>query len=112
MSEAVIAWRPRTLPEAVADFARAAVGAAAPASAVRARSLLWAAARLGTWGQGVGLECRPEVLLHPSVIERFVVVGMAGAPETRRRTVRTNLRSLARGEVLAVPQGAGAGPET
>ena len=66
-----------------------------PPSAVRARSLLWACARLGTWGLGVGLDPAAESLLHASVIERFVVVGMAGAPETRRRTVRTNLRFVA-----------------
>ena len=36
------------------------------------------------------------MLLHPSVIERFVVVGMAAWPEARRRTVRTNLRFVAR----------------
>lgn len=67
----------------------------APASAVRARSLLWATAALARFGIGIGLEPVAEVLLHPSVIERFVAVGMAKAPETRRRTVRTNLRHVA-----------------
>lgn len=77
-------------------FARAVVVASAPAGAARARSLLWAVSRLAGWGIGVGLEARPEVLLHPSTIERYVVVGMAGASEPARRTARTNLRFVAR----------------
>jgi integrase len=92
----ITGWRPRDLPTDAADFARHVVAAAVPVSAVRARSLLWACAALARFGVGVGLEPTPEVLLHPSVIERFVVTGMAGAPETRRRTVRTNLRFVAR----------------
>ena len=82
---------------------------AAPASAVRARSLLWATAALARFGVGVGLEPVAEVLLHPSVIERFVAVGMAKAPETRRRTVRTNLRFVARhvAPVASPPQPVG-----
>ena len=77
-------------------FARAVVGAAAPPSATRARCLLWAASRLGSWGTGVGLEARPEVLLHPSTLERYVTVGMAGMAESRRNTVRADLRFVAR----------------
>jgi hypothetical protein len=68
-------------------FARAVVGAAAPPSATRARCLLWAASRL---------EARPEVLLHPSTLERYVTVGMAGMAESRRNTVRADLRFVAR----------------
>lgn len=99
---AVAAWQPRALPDAVACFARQVVGGVSPLSAVRARALLWACSRLAGWGLGVGLEPRPEVLLHPSVIERFVVIGLASAPETRRRTVRTNLRFVARRTVPAL----------
>jgi integrase len=95
--EAVVAaYRPKACPEPAAAFARRVVAAAQPASAARARSLLWACARLGAFGAGVGLETVPEVLLHPSVIERFVAVGLADAPMAQRRTVRTNLRFLAR----------------
>lgn len=77
-------------------FARAVVGVAVPVSAARARALLWAASRLGGWGTSVGLELVGQVLLHPSVIERYVIVGMAGASEPARRTARTNLRFVAR----------------
>lgn len=96
MAAAVAAWRSRAFPEPAADFAREVVARAAPVSVLRARSLLWACASLARFGLSVGLEARPEVLLHASVIERFVVVGLAGAPEGRRRTVRTDLRFVAR----------------
>jgi hypothetical protein len=84
------------VPEAAGSFAREAVHAAGPASAVRARALLWACSRLAAWAMAVGLEPRPAVVLHPSVVERFVVVGLAQAPLSRRRSVRTNLRFVAR----------------
>jgi hypothetical protein len=51
--------------EAAAAFARDAVAAVAPTAPARARSLLWACSRLAEWGTGVGLDARPEVLLHP-----------------------------------------------
>lgn len=96
VGEVIAAWRPRALSADAADVAREVVAAARPVSVVRARSLLWACATLAVFAEGVGLEMAPAVLLHPSVIERFVVVGMAASPTTRRRTVRTNLRFLAR----------------
>lgn len=77
-------------------FAREAVAAARPAGPPRARSLLWACSRLAAWGTSVGLELLPEVLLHPSVTERFVSTGMGGASSAARRTARTNLRFVAR----------------
>jgi integrase len=70
--------------------------AAAPARVGRARALLFAAGRLAAFGERVGLEPRPEVLLHASVIERFVVAGSDGVSAATRRTLRTNLRFLAR----------------
>jgi integrase len=97
------------LDRAASAFARTVVAGAAPAGPARARCLLWATSRLGAWGVGVGLDLRPEVLLHPSVIERYVAVGMAGAPESRQRTVRTDLRFVARRVVpgLWAPEPAG-----
>jgi integrase len=98
---AIESYRPRAVAEEVARFARAAVAAAAPKSAGRAKSLLWAAVRLGAFGASVGLELCPEVLLHPSVIERFIVTGTSSASAPARRTLRTNLRHIA---VRAAPQ--------
>jgi integrase len=47
------------------------------------------------------------VLLHPSSIERYVAVGMRAAPLGRRRTVRADLRFVAR---RTVPSPLGAEP--
>jgi len=92
----VSSWRPRRVGEAEAGFARRVVLACRPASPARARSLLWATSRLASFGREVGLPASEEALLRPGVIERFVMVGLAGASGSRRRTVRANLRFVAR----------------
>ena len=83
-----------------AAFARQVVPAAGPGGRERAKNLLWAAAKLADYGTGLGLDAEPQVLLHPSVIERFTAhaPGLSGVA---RRTLRTNLRFIAR---RAVPQ--------
>ncbi len=95
----IASWQPSVPPEA-ASFARAVVGQAAPDGRERAKNLLWAAGKLAGYGMGLGLEPVPEVLLHPSVIERFAAhaPGLSGPA---RRTLRTSLRFLAR---AVVPQ--------
>ena len=91
----IAGWRPGSVSPLAADFARAVVTGAAPGGQERAKSLLWAAGKLADYAIGLGLEPVPGVLLHPSVIERFAVSapGLSGAA---RRTLRTNLRFLAR----------------
>jgi integrase len=79
-----------------AGFARRVVAVAAPTGPARARSLLWACASLARFAAGVGLEMTPQVLLHPSVIERFIIVGCAEVSAGARRTLRTNVRHVAR----------------
>jgi len=66
----------------------------------RAKNLLWAAGKLADWAIGLGLEAVPEVVLHPSVAERFTrcAPGLSGPA---RRTLRTNLRFIGR---RVVPQ--------
>jgi hypothetical protein len=93
-------WQPSSVPAGAARFARVVVTAAAPGGRERAKNLLWAAGKLAGYGIGLGLEPVPEVLLHPSVIERFTAhaPGLSGPA---RRTLRTNLRFLAR---AVVPQ--------
>jgi integrase len=89
-------WKPgRGTSPAAAAFARSVVAASAPPDTNRAKCLLWAACKLAGYGIGLGLEPVPGVLLHPSVIERFTAhaPGMSGAA---RRTLRTNLRFVAR----------------
>jgi integrase len=84
-----------------ADFARTVVSEAGPGGQERAKNLLWAAGKLADWGIGLGLDPVPPVLLHPSVIERFAVHA-PGLPGVTRRTLRTNLRFLARRAVPAL----------
>jgi integrase len=94
---AVIAgWAPRSLTAQAADFVRAIVATAKPGTPARAKALLFAAAKLVVFGESVGVELSPEVLLHPSVIERFIVTGEGALSPATRRTLRTNLRALAR----------------
>jgi integrase len=87
-------WQPSSVPPQAAAFARDVVARAAPGGRERAKNLLWAAGRLADWGTGLGLEPVPAVLLHPSVIERFART--PGLTAVTRRTLRTNLRFLAR----------------
>ena len=99
-------WRPSSVPPAAVAFARDVIAAAAPGGQERAKNLLWAAAKLADYAIGLGLDPAPEVLLHPSVIERFArcAPGLSGVA---RRTLRTNLRFIARRVVPALyPQDA------
>ncbi len=98
MAGYIAAWRPSSAPPRAAAFARQVVTAAAPAGRERAKNLLWAAGKLAAYGIGLGLEPVPEVLLHPSVIERFTAHA-PGLTGVTRRTLRTNLRFLARAMV-------------
>ncbi len=102
----IAGWRPSPVSPQAAGFARAVVTQAAPGGQERAKNLLWAAGRLADWAIPLGLEPVPQVLLHPPVIERFT----AHAPHltgVTRRTLRTNLRFIARAVVPALhPAGA------
>ena len=93
-------WRPSSLPPQAAAFARDVIAQAAPEGKERAKNLLWAAGKLADFGIGLGLDAAPEVLLHPSVAERFTrcAPGLSGVA---RRTLRTNLRFIGR---RVVPQ--------
>jgi hypothetical protein len=74
-----------------AAFARDVITAVQPGGQERAKNLLWAAAKLADWALPLGLEAVPEVLLHPSVAERFTRCAPGLSP-VARRTLRTNLR--------------------
>jgi len=88
-------WRPSSVSPQAAAFARQVVPAAGPGGRERAKNLLWAAAKLAEYAAGLGLEPVPEVVLHPSVIERFARCAPGLSP-VARRTLRTNLRFIAR----------------
>ena len=94
-------WQPVSVSGQAAGFARAVVMAAAPPGRARANALLWAAARLAAFAVPLGLEAVPQVLLHPSVIERFTAYA-PGLSGPARRTLRTNLRFIARRVVPAL----------
>src|SRR6516165_4485378 len=93
-------WRPSSVSPGAAAFARDVVAQAGPAGRERAKNLLWAAGKLADYAIPLGLEAAPEVLLHPSVTERFTrcAPGLSGVA---RRTLRTNLRFIGR---RVVPQ--------
>jgi integrase len=95
-SVAIAAYAPGSLSARAARFAREVVARAAPGSVARARALLFAAGRLAGFGERMGLELEPGVLLAEAVIERFVLVGCDGLAPASARTLRTNLRALAR----------------
>ena len=86
-------------PQAAA-FARDVIARTGPEGKERAKNLLWAAGKLADYAIGLGPGAVPEVLLHPSVAERFTrcAPGLSGAA---RRTLRTNLRFIGR---RVVPQ--------
>lgn len=81
---------------AVGRFAREVTARAAPESPNRAKAFLFAASKLGAFCESVGLGLRPEVALHPSVIERCCCPAVSTMSAPTRRTVRTNLRAIAR----------------
>jgi integrase len=78
-----------------AAFARDVIGQIALERRERAKNLLWAAGRLADYAASLGLDLAPEVVLHPSVIERFArcAPGLSGVA---RRTLRTNQRFIGR----------------
>jgi len=92
-------WTPATgTPAAAARFARRVVAASAPGNRERAKCLLRAASKLASRAIGLGMDPAPDVLLHPSVIERSAVHA-PGISGVARRTLRTSLRFLARSVV-------------
>ncbi len=88
------------MPPDAAAFAWDVITKTGPEGQERAKNLLWAAGKLADWAIGLGLEPVPEVVLHPSVTERFTrcAPGLSGVA---RRTLRTNLRFIGR---RVVPQ--------
>jgi hypothetical protein len=100
VAEYISCWQPVSVPPRAADLARLVVEQAAPPGPKRANALLWAAARLAGFAASLGLELVPEVVFHPSVIERFALAA-PGLSGSARRTLRTNQRFIAR---RVVPQ--------
>jgi RNA polymerase sigma factor (sigma-70 family) len=64
-------WRPSPVSAEAAAFARDVIAKTGPEGRERAKNLLWAAGKLADYAIGLGLDLAPEVVLHPSVAERF-----------------------------------------
>lgn len=96
VSAVIARYAPRSLTPPAAALVRVVVAAAEPATPARAKALLFAAAKLAGFAEAVGLELVSDVVLSGAVIERFIVVGCPGVSPATRRTLRTNLRALAR----------------
>jgi integrase len=88
-------WRPSSVSPRAAAFARDVITAVGPGGQERAKNLLWTAGKLADYAIGLGLDLVPEVVLHPSVAERFTrcAPGLSGVA---RRTLRANLRFIGR----------------
>jgi integrase len=88
-------WRPSSVSAEAAAFARDVITQARPEGRERAKNLLWAAGKLADYAASLGLDLVPEVVFHPSVIERFArrAPGLSGVA---RRTLRTSLRFIGR----------------
>src|ERR1700745_276862 len=93
-------WQPSSVSAQAATFARDVITTVRPGGQERAKNLLWAAGKLADYALGLGLEAVPEVVLHPSVAERFTRCAPGLSP-VARRTLRTNLRFIGR---RVVPQ--------
>jgi hypothetical protein len=93
--DAIVAWWSDAVPPEAVAFAKQVVREAAPRDANRAKALLYAASRLGAFAWSLGLALEPGVLLAPAFVERFVA-SAKGLSAPTRRTLRTNLRALAR----------------
>jgi hypothetical protein len=88
-------WQPSSVSAEAAAFARDVITTVRPGGQERAKNLLWAAGKLADYAIGLGLEAVPEVVLHPSVAERFTRCAPGLSP-VARRTLRTNLRFTGR----------------
>jgi hypothetical protein len=102
-ARAIATYRPSSLAAEVAAFARECVAAALPERPARAKALLFAAGKLGEFCSSAGLELTPAGCLHLSVIERFIAVGCARLSPATRRTLRSNLRFVARRVLSQAP---------
>jgi len=92
----IAAYAPRSLSPAAAVLVRELVAVAGPRTPGRAKAFLFACSRLVRFCEQTGAELEGGVLFADSTVERFVLEGCQGFSPATRRTLRTNLRALAR----------------
>ena len=105
-------WRPRLAVGERRAFARAVVARPSRRRRRGRRRFCSPPGRLARFGESVGLEPSPGLLLHGSVIERFIVVGCRTVSPATRRTLRdqpARASPRARGRAAAGRGGAAAG---
>lgn len=93
---AIARYAPCSCSERAAALARELVAKASPPSAQRARNLLFAASRLASFAESVGLELSTEELLNDALIERFILQATKTCSPATRRTLRASLHTLSR----------------
>ncbi len=103
MVAAIEGYTPRLVSLEAGAFAKQVTAAAAPDTVNRAKAFLFAASRLGAFCESIGVALDPGVALHPSVIERCCAPGVTTMSLPTRRTVRTNLRAIARAHACGPP---------
>ena len=108
LEESIEGFSPTSVDPRAGAFARAVVAQARPVRVARAKALLFAAAKLGDFAVSIGVEPSPEMLYDEALLERFILCGTNANSAATRRTLRTNLRALARD--VAPPVGPGATP--
>jgi len=96
-------FTPRQISASSTRFARELAASAHPESVNRAKAFLFAASRLGAFCESIGLELTATVALHPSVIERCCSSSVTAMSAPTRRTLRSNLRAIARRVVPTGP---------
>jgi hypothetical protein len=95
-SSVIARYAPVSLSAAAGDFTREVVARTRPVTPARAKALLFAASKLAAFAERVGLELSSDVVLREATVERFILTGADGVSPATRRTLRTNLRALAR----------------
>lgn len=95
MGQVIANYRPTRISTAAAEFARSVTARVGPASASRAKALLFATGRLGAFAEATGLALEPEAVISVAVIERFLAAGIENLSASSARTVRSNLLFLA-----------------
>lgn len=96
VEEAIARFAPISVGEPAAAFARMVVTQVQPDNAERAKALLFAASRLAHFALSIGLVPGVELLSDDALIERFILVGLEGRSPSTQRTLRANLRAMAR----------------
>jgi integrase len=94
VAETITRFTPRASSQVVA-FAKETTRVADPHSCARAKALLFALTKLGTYAVSVGTELDPARCLTPSMIERFIIEEGKTMTQPTRRTLRSNLRFVA-----------------